>query len=196
MNRSVRIGEVERTTSETAIRARWVLDGQGSVDVSTGLGFLDHMLAALVRHSRTDLVLRCEGDLQTGSHHTVEDVALVLGACLDRALGDRGSIRRFGCGFAPMDEALARVVLDLSGRPAAEVELGLRRERLADVACEDLDHFFRSFAVAARCGLHVDLLRGRNDHHRAEAAFKALALALREAVVTQDGPIASTKGVL
>jgi imidazoleglycerol phosphate dehydratase HisB len=196
-SREARIGTVERRTAETAVTVRLVLDGTGRAEIASGLGFLDHMLAALARHARFDLELTCEGDLEVDDHHTVEDCALALGSALDSALGERRGIRRFGFAFAPLDEALARVVVDLSGRPAPQVALGLRRERIGEVACENLAHFFRSFAVAGRMALHVDLERGENDHHRVEAAFKALALALRTAVsldASEDVP--STKGVL
>jgi len=192
-----RIAEVSRTTNETRISVRLRLDGSGEATISTGLGFLDHMLASLTRHSRIDLELRCEGDLVVDDHHSVEDCAIALGSALREALGDRRGVRRFGSACAPLDEALARAVVDLSGRPFADIDLGLRREMLGDVACENLDHFFRSLAAEARLTLHVDLLKGRNDHHRAEAAFKATALALREAIAQDTGiEIPSTKGVL
>jgi imidazoleglycerol phosphate dehydratase HisB len=155
------------------------------------------MLTALAKHARLDLDLACKGDLVVDDHHTVEDVALALGQAVDRALGDRRAIRRFAHAYAPLDEALARVVVDLSGRPSAHVAIGFRGERLGAVATENLEHFFRSLAVTGRMALHVDLLKGENDHHRAEAAFKALALALRAAVARDDGSdVPSTKGVL
>lgn len=192
-----RAARVERHTGETLVRAAIVLDGTGEAELDTGLGFLDHMLGALARHSRIDMALSCEGDLEVDDHHTVEDCALTLGMALDAALGERRGIRRFGSAFAPLDEALARVVVDLSGRPSPHVSLGLRREKVGDVAAENITHFFHSLATAGRMALHVDLLRGENDHHRAEAAFKALALALREAVASDgSGSVPSTKGVL
>ena len=194
---SKRTAVVERRTAETNIELRLVLDGKGEADVSTGLGFLDHMLTALARHGRFDLLLRCDGDLEVDDHHTVEDCALALGEALDDALGERRGIARFGHAYAPLDEALARVVIDLSGRPAPVVDLSLRRDQIGQVACENLHHFFVSLANRARASIHVDVLRGDNDHHRVEAAFKALALALRRAVA-QDGSdeVPSTKGVL
>lgn len=192
-----RVGTVERRTAETAVKVRLRLDGTGRSDVATGLGFLDHMLAQLARHARLDLELACEGDLEVDDHHTVEDCALALGSALDAALGKRRGIRRFGFAYAPLDEALARAVVDLSGRPAPQVALGLRRERIGEVSCEALAHFFHSLAVAGRMALHVDLERGENDHHRVEAAFKALALALRQAVASDgSAEVPSTKGVL
>jgi imidazoleglycerol-phosphate dehydratase len=194
---SARRARVSRKTLETEITVELVLDGSGSSQVASGIGFFDHMLDALARHARFDLELRCAGDLEIDDHHTVEDCALALGQALDRALGERRGIARFGSAFAPLDEALARAVVDLSGRPCAVVELGLERETLGQLACENLVHFFVSLASAGRLALHVDVLRGINDHHRAEAAFKATALALRQAV-RLEGPdqVPSTKGVL
>ena len=193
----MRAVELSRNTSETRIAIRLDLDGSGRVSVETGIGFLDHMLDALCRHGRLDLSLSAQGDLHIDDHHTVEDCALALGEAVDQALGERRGIRRFGYAYAPMDGSLARAVIDLSGRPAAAIDLGLRREMLGTLATENLTHFFQSFAFAARAAVHIDLLRGDNDHHRAEAAFKAFALALREAV-GEDGTaqIPSTKGVL
>ena len=193
---TARTARDERKTRETDITASFSLDGTGRADVSTGLGFLDHMLDALALHGRFDLSLRCAGDLEVDDHHTIEDCALVLGSTFREALGDPVGIRRFGYAYAPLDEALARAVIDVSGRPSATVELGLARERLGDVACENLTHFFQSFATAARMTLHLDVLRGVNDHHRAEAAFKAFALAAGQAVAVVGGDIPSTKGVI
>lgn len=195
---TARRAEVRRTTGETRIEATLDLDGRGEATVATGIGFLDHLLTALACHARCDLVLRCEGDLAVDDHHTAEDTALVLGQAVDEALGARAGVARFGDGFAPLDEALARAVVDLSGRPHATVDLGLRRDRLGALACENVAHVVRSFATAARATVHVDVLRGENDHHRAEAAFKALALALRRAWAVDPGRpgVPSTKGVL
>lgn len=189
---------VTRTTGETQVSCTLDLDGTGRCAVRTGIGMLDHLLSALARHGRLDLELTCTGDLWVDDHHSAEDCALVLGAALDKALGPRRGIRRFGHALAPLDEALARAVVDLSGRPWPVVELGLRRERLGTLATENIVHFFQSFAVAGRLTLHLDLLRGANDHHRAEAAAKALALALRAAVERDGAPgaVPSTKGVL
>ncbi|MFG0252422.1 MAG: imidazoleglycerol-phosphate dehydratase HisB, partial [Phycisphaerales bacterium JB038] len=187
---------VKRQTKETNIRAALCLRGAGRADIATGLGFLDHMLTALACHSRMDLDLTCQGDLQVDDHHTAEDCALVLGQALDEVWGARRGVARFGSAYAPLDEALARVVIDFSGRPAAVVSLDLQRERLGDIACENLTHFFTSLAMSARCALHVDVLRGANDHHKAEAAFKALALALRQAVAPDGTSVPSTKGAL
>jgi imidazoleglycerol-phosphate dehydratase len=194
---SPRQAAISRETLETKITLELTLDGSGRAEVATGIGFFDHMLTALAKHARFDLVLKCAGDLGVDDHHTVEDCALALGQALDRALGERRGIARFGSAFAPLDEALARAVVDLSGRPCAVIELGLKREALGQLACENLSHFFTSLATTGRMALHVDVLRGMNDHHRAEAAFKATALALRKAVRI-EGPdqVPSTKGVL
>lgn len=195
-----RTAEVLRKTKETEIACRVSLDGCGKVEVSTGLGFFDHMLSALCTHARFDLSLRCEGDLQVDDHHTIEDCAIVLGRAIDEALGDRRGIERFASAYAPLDEALARCVIDLDGRGSASIDLQLVRPTIGagrgQVACENLTHFFRSLATAARASLHVDVLKGDNDHHRAEAAFKATALALRQSVRLTGASVPSTKGVL
>jgi imidazoleglycerol phosphate dehydratase HisB len=192
-----RAATVRRATAETDVTVELALDGSGKADVMTGIGFYDHLLTALARHARFDLVLRCRGDIDVDDHHTVEDCALALGQALDQALGDRRGIRRFGFAFAPLDEALARAVVDLSGRPWAEVRIDIRREMIGGLAGENVSHAVRSFATAARLCVHLDLERGENDHHKAEAAFKALALALREAVsVSGFADVPSTKGTL
>lgn len=191
-----RCARVTRETRETRVDAELALaPGESAID--TGIPFLDHMLDSLCRHGGFTLRLKAEGDLAIDDHHSAEDCALVLGQAFDEALGDRRGITRFGHGYAPLDEALARAVVDFSGRPFSHVDLGLRRERLGTLACENLTHVIASFAIAARATLHVELIRGENDHHRAEAAFKALALALRMAVrPTGSDEIPSTKGVL
>jgi imidazoleglycerol-phosphate dehydratase len=192
-----RKAELQRNTLETRVEVKLVLDGSGEHQAATGLPFLDHMVAALARHARFDIGLRCEGDLHVDDHHSAEDCALALGRAFDQALGDKRGVERFGSAYAPLDEALARAVVDLSGRPHASIDLGLRGEKLGAVSCENLVHFLESFATAAKATVHVDVLRGGNDHHRAEAAFKALALALRQAVaVTGPATVPSTKGVL
>lgn len=192
----MRTASITRETQETKISCSVNLDGTGVSRVNTRLGFLDHMLDALSKHSRIDIELSCAGDTFIDDHHTVEDCALVLGSAIDQALGDRKGIARFGFAYAPLDEALSRVVIDFSGRPCPIVELALARERLGDVSCENLTHFFNSLAVNCRASLHVDVLRGSNDHHKAESAFKALALALNIAVRVTGSNVPSTKGVL
>jgi len=192
-----RTAEIRRTTRETDISCTLTLDGAGETDIATGIGFLDHMLDTIARHASFDLTLRCEGDLRIDDHHTAEDCAITLGQALDKALADRAGVARFADAFAPLDEALARAVLDLVTRPVAVVNLALDRERIGALACENIPHFFRTLAVSARCTLHLDVLRGENDHHKAEAACKALALALRYAVArTGDARPRSTKGSL
>ncbi len=194
---TARRAEIARKTLETDVHVTLVLDGDGHVEVATGVGFLDHLLSALGKHARFDLTLRCKGDLYIDDHHTAEDCAIALGQALDQALGERRGIARFGTAHAPLDEALSRAVVDLSGRPFASVELGLAREKLGELSCEMIPHVIASLATASRSCFHVDVLKGHNDHHRAESAFKALAIALRQAV-HRDGSLAipSTKGVL
>lgn len=194
---SARSATLARATRETTIRLTLDLDGTGRAEVHTGVGFLDHLFTALAQHARFDVSLACEGDLRVDDHHTAEDCALALGTAFDRALGERRGIQRFGWALAPMDEALARAAVDVSGRPYAALDLGLRREALGGLSCENIPHLLAAFATAARLTLHVDVLKGENDHHRAEAAFKAVALALRQAVASsgfEDVP--STKGTL
>lgn len=192
-----RTAKKSRQTRETKVDAAVNLDGIGAAKVSTGIGFLDHMLEALAKHSGVDIEVTCAGDLHVDDHHSAEDVAIVLGQAMDAALGDRVGIARFGYAYAPLDEALARVVIDLSGRASASVDLRLVREKIGDIACENLVHFFVTLASSLRAAVHADVIKGANDHHKAEAAFKALALALRQAVArtgAADAP--STKGVL
>jgi imidazoleglycerol-phosphate dehydratase len=192
-----RSAQFERDTSETRISVDLALDGTGRTEIDTGVGFLDHLLTSLARHGRFDLVLTCRGDLQIDDHHTVEDCGIALGAAFDEALGERRGITRFGSAYAPLDEALARAVVDISGRGGAYVSLDLQRESIGALSTENIPHFIDS--VARNCGItvHVDVLKGENDHHRAESAFKALALALREAIaMTGDDTVPSTKGVI
>jgi len=191
-----RTATLDRRTNETAISGRIDLDGTGQSEVATGLGFLDHMLVTLAKHSGFDVVLNATGDTTVDDHHTVEDCAIVLGRGIDSALGDREGIQRFGYAYAALDEALVRSVVDLSGRPWPEVHIGLARDRIGDVAAENIVHFFRSLAIESRMALHVDLIRGDNDHHKAEAAFKATALALKSGVAITTIGTPSTKGSL
>ncbi len=196
-NSKTRTAKIVRKTNETDIELTLDIDGSGRTDINTGIGFLDHMLTSLIRHGGFDLSLRCKGDLDVDDHHTAEDCSIALGSAFDKALGDRRGIARFGFAFAPLDEALARAVVDLSGRPFAAVDLGLTQGKIGDLACENVPHMIQSLAMTGRATIHVDVLRGDNDHHRAEAAFKALTLALKQAV-QKDGSetIPSTKGVL
>lgn len=187
---------VERKTKETDISLSVNIDGSGVSEISTGVGFLDHMLTALSKHGRMDLTLSCKGDLHVDDHHSVEDCGIVLGQAVKAALGDLRGITRYGYAYAPLDESLSRAVVDISGRPFADVNLNLQRERIGNLSCEMLPHFLSSFATSAAITLHVDVLKGENDHHRAESAFKALALALRTAFKREGTDIPSTKGVL
>src|SRR6266513_4571774 len=194
---SPRTASITRATRETSIRMTLDLDGTGKTAVKTGIGFLDHLLDSLSRHARFDLMLTCDGDLQIDDHHTAEDCALALGQALDRALGERRGVNRFGWAYVPLDEALARAVVDLSGRSYADVTLDLSRETIGGLACENIPHILRSLAATGRLTLHVDVLKGENDHHCAEAAFKATALALKQAVACSGfDDVPSTKGTL
>ena len=193
-----RRASVERRTRETEITVTLGLDGNGHYEIDTGLGFLDHMLAQIAAHGLFDLEVRARGDLHIDEHHTVEDVAIVLGQALDRALGDRSGLVRMGHAYAPLDEALARVVVDLSGRPYAAIEARFETQRIGAVGTDLLIHFLETLAFNARMSLHAQVLYGRNDHHRAEALFKALGRAL-DAATRQDprrSNVPSTKGVL
>ena len=193
-----RRASVERRTRETDVSITLGLDGTGKYESDTGLGFLDHMLAQIAAHGLFDLQVRARGDLHIDEHHTVEDVAIVLGQALDRALGDRSGLARMGTAYAPLDEALARVVVDLSGRPYAVIEAGFDTPRIGAVGTDLLVHFLETLAFHARMSLHAHVLHGRNDHHRAEALFKALGRAL-DAATHQDprrSSVPSTKGVL
>ncbi|MBL8760308.1 MAG: imidazoleglycerol-phosphate dehydratase HisB [Phycisphaerae bacterium] len=192
---TIRQATIARTTNETSINVSLRL-APGDISVSTGIGFLDHLLTALATHARLSLELIAKGDLHIDDHHTAEDCAIVLGKALDAALVDRRGIARFGYAYAPLDESLARAVVDLSGRAAAVVSLDLRRPTLGTLACENITHVVQTLAANARAAIHLDVLRGENDHHKAEAAFKALALALRQAISIDGDEIPSTKGVL
>ncbi len=190
---------VERKTRETDIRLTLDLDGSGQSQVSTGIGFLDHMLTALATHGRFDLAVEATGDVHVDAHHTVEDVGLALGEALDRALGDRARIARFGHAYVPLDEALARSVVDLSGRPYLVFEAPSTPELqlvTPDFPFALVEEFWKSVAFRGKANLHVDVLRGRNAHHVAEAVFKACARALRQAVALTEPSVLSTKGTL
>jgi imidazoleglycerol-phosphate dehydratase len=173
---------LRRKSRETEVLVDLDLDpGSPSAEIDSGLGFLDHLLTSLATHAGWRLALVCRGDLEVDDHHSAEDCALALGEALARTLAKGGSPRRFGSAYAPLDEALARAVVDISGRPYCRAELGLSNARLGELEGENVGHFLVSLATAARITLHVDVLAGENAHHKAEAAFKALALALREA---------------
>jgi len=184
-----------RETLETHVKVDLNLDGSGRSNVNTGLGFLDHMLGSLARHGLMDLEVEARGDLEVDDHHTVEDVALTLGEALREALGDGKGIRRMAHAMVPMDESLATVALDLGGRPYTVLELDFSGSRIGDVSSDNIGHFFESFAASAAINIHASV-RGSNDHHKAEALFKALAMALRDAVRVEHDMIPSTKGRL
>lgn len=195
----MRISEISRQTNETQIEIKLDLDGTGEYEISTGIGFLDHMLTHLAVHGLFNLFVHAQGDLKVDTHHTIEDVALVLGQAFDQSLGDRKGIFRMADSFAPMDETLAHVAVDLSGRPYAVVQAEWHTPHVGNIPSTLFEHFFESFAVTARCNLHARVLYGRDDHHQAEALFKAWARSMDRA--TQIDPrratsIPSTKGTL
>ncbi|HET6594464.1 MAG TPA: imidazoleglycerol-phosphate dehydratase HisB [Anaerolineales bacterium] len=195
----MRTSELSRQTNETQIEIRLDLDGAGQHEISTGIGFLDHMLTHLAVHGLFDMVVKAQGDLEVDTHHTIEDVALVLGQAFDRALGDRRGIVRMADCFAPMDETLAHVAVDLSGRPYAVVQAEWHTPYVGKIPTTLVAHFFESFAITARCNLHARVLYGRDDHHQAEALFKAWARALDKASqldARRLDAIPSTKGTL
>ncbi len=194
-----RSAEVTRETRETQVRVTLNLDGSGESDVNTGIGMLDHLLEQIARHARFDLSVRAQGDVERDAHHTVEDVGICIGQALNQALGERAGIVRMADATVPLDEALTMVALDLGGRGYAVIDLPFAGERIGELPVQMIGHFLQSLAFEARMSLHVRLLAGYNDHHRAESAFKALARAL--AVATRldprlEGAIPSTKGTL
>lgn len=191
-----REGRAERKTTEVAISVKIKIDGRGLADVKTTINFLDHLLVSLAKHSRFDLTIRAEGDL---NHHICEDVALTLGNALNQALKNRKGINRFGFACIPMDDALARAAIDIGGRSYSYLDLQFIHSKIEDLATEDITHFFESFAQTSKSNVHLTILSGRNDHHKAEATMKALAIALKEAVCydpKREGEIPSTKGVI
>lgn len=195
----MRTAHISRNTSETAIDVAVNLDGTGVYDISTGIGFFDHMLEQLSRHSLIDIELHAKGDLHIDQHHTVEDSALALGEAVAKALGDKRGIRRYADALSPMDEALVRVAVDISGRPWLVWKTAFTQTRLGEMDTELFQHWFHSFAQTAGLTLHVETLYGENNHHIIEAAYKGLARALREAVEIDPrkaDTIPSTKGTL
>lgn len=194
-----RQASVTRKTKETSVAVSVDLDGKGSSRIETPVGFLSHMLDVIGRHGKVELDVVANGDVEIDYHHTVEDVGLVLGEAFAKALGDKRGIRRFGHAYVPLDEALARVVVDFAGRPYLVFEVPIDREMLLihkDFPFALVEEFFKSFANKCACNIHVDLIRGRNGHHAAEAIFKAFAMALRQAKEVVDAEVPSTKGVL
>lgn len=195
----MRTATVNRNTAETKIAVSVNLDGTGAYRVATGIGFLDHMLEQLSRHSLIDLDVAVEGDLHIDQHHTTEDSALAIGEAVSKALGDRRGVMRYGVAYAPMDEALTRCAVDISGRPFLVWKLAFTQEKLGEWDTELVEHWFHSFAQTAGLTLHVENLYGRNNHHLVESAYKALARALRQAVEIDPrkaDAVPSTKGTL
>lgn len=193
-----RIVSKTRKTNETDIQVKLNLDGTGVYEIETGIPFFDHMLAQLARHGRMDLTIKARGDIEIDGHHTVEDTGWVLGQALYEALGDRRGIARFGSAFVPLDEALTRVVVDLSGRPYLVYKADFKVARIGDLQSELIEEFMKAFVQEGKFNLHIENLYGRNQHHIAETIFKATARALREAtrVDADNSDIPSTKGVL
>ncbi|HEX9100502.1 MAG TPA: imidazoleglycerol-phosphate dehydratase HisB [Candidatus Dormibacteraeota bacterium] len=191
-----RTGEIVRKSKETQLKATVVLEGRGRIKVSTGLAFVDHMLEQVARYGGFDLTFRGWGDLHVDSHHLVEDAGIVLGEAVSKALGNRAGITRFASAYAPLDEALARVVVDLGKRPYLSYNVPLRG-RVGTLESEVLEEFWKAFSIHLGATIHVDVIRGRNRHHIAEATFKALGLALRDAMtVRTGGGVPSSKGLL
>jgi imidazoleglycerol-phosphate dehydratase len=194
-----RRASVTRRTKETAITASVELDGSGDFKIATGVGFLDHMIEQLARHSLIDITLKAEGDLHIDQHHTCEDSGIVLGQAVARALGDKKGIARYGAAYLPMDETLTRVALDVSGRPYLVWKVAFTRSKIGEMDTELFREWFQAFAQHAGLTLHVETLYGENSHHIAETCYKALAKALRQAIAIderQSGRVPSTKGQL
>lgn len=191
-----REAEVNRKTGETDIQVKLNLDGEGNYSINTGIGFFDHMLNLMTKHGLLDLALKAKGDLEVDSHHTIEDVGIALGQCLNRALGDKSGIKRYGTSFVPMDEVLASVSIDVSGRPFIVCDFNFTVDRVGEMDTEMVEEFLRAVAFNAGITLHARVLYGKNNHHMIEAVFKALGRALREA--TDIDPrikgVMSTKG--
>jgi len=194
-----RVATINRRTKETKISATVDLDGTGAYDVSTGVGFLDHMIEQLARHSLIDIALKAEGDLHIDQHHTTEDSGIALGQAVAEALGDKAGIARYGASYLPMDETLTRVALDVSGRPYLVWKVAFTRSKIGEMDTELFREWFQAFAQNAGITLHVENLYGENSHHVAETCYKALARALRQAIAIdprQSGRVPSTKGQL
>jgi imidazoleglycerol-phosphate dehydratase len=195
----MREAQVSRNTLETQIGVRLDLDGSGRAAIATGIAFLDHMLEQVARHGVIDLEISAKGDLHVDAHHTVEDVGIALGAAIAQAVGDKKGLRRYGHAYVPLDEALSRVVIDLSGRPRLEFHVPFVRSRVGEFDVDLVHEFFQGFVNHAQAALHVDNLRGANAHHQAETVFKAFGRALRMAVEVDarlHGAVPSTKGSL
>ncbi len=192
----MRFAKVERKTNEVDISVELSVDGNGKAEIQTNIKFLDHILTSFAKHSLCNLIIRADGDL---NHHICEDIALVLGEAFNLALGDKKGIKRFGFAYVPMDDALARAVVDLGGRAYNCIDLQLKSNQIEDLATEDIEHFFESYAQTSKSNVHLKVLSGKNDHHKVEAIMKALAIALKEATSNdsrREGEIPSSKGVI
>ena len=190
-----RIADVERKTSETDIKIKMNLDGEGKYDISTGVNFFNHMLEAFSKHSMIDLEITASGDIEIDDHHTIEDVGILLGEAFSRAIGDKVGIRRMAHAIVPMDESLATVAIDISGRSYCNMNLNFKNEKIGDMTADIVVHFFESFASSAKLNIYGEV-KGVNDHHKCEAVFKAFAKAMKDAVKVEHNQVPSTKGVL
>jgi len=191
-----RQAKVTRKTKETDITIELMLDGAGKYDIGTGVRFLDHMLESFSKHSRIDISLTCSGDVDVDDHHTIEDIAIVLGTAIHQALGDKRGIQRYGWAIIPMDESLARAAIDLSGRSYLFFEAAFQRPTVSDLSTEMVEHFFFSLAEHLKANVHLEILHGKNTHHKVEALFKSLAVAMREAIKITSNDVLSTKGII
>ncbi len=191
-----RIAQVQRKTKETDVSVELKLDGEGRYDIDSGIGFLDHMLTHLSKHGKIDMKVKAKGDLHVDPHHTVEDIGICLGECLAKSLGDKKGINRYGHSSVPMEDALANVSIDLSGRPSCVYNVQYRTDKVGDFDVECIEEMLRSFSNTARFNLHINVPYGTNSHHIAEAIFKAMGQALATAVKIVGGDVPSTKGIL
>lgn len=190
-----RIADIGRNTSETQIKIRLNIDGKGQYNIDTGLNFFNHMLGSFSKHSRMDLDIIANGDIEIDDHHTVEDVGILLGEAFNEAIGDKRGIRRMADAIVPMDESVATVAIDISGRSYCNMDIPFKNEKIGDLTSDNIVHFFESFANAAKINIYASA-KGFNDHHKAEAIFKAFARSLKEASKIEHDEIPSTKGVL
>ena len=187
---------LQRKTKETDIETELRIDGSGIVTIDTGIGFFDHMLSSFALHAAFDLSIRCSGDLTVDSHHTIEDVGILLGKAFAQAIEDRSKIARYGSAIIPMDESLARAVVDICGRSFLFFDADFKDSMIGTMSTQMIEEFWRAFSANAQLTLHIEVLHGRNDHHKAEAIFKAVAHALRQAVIPNEKGVLSVKGAL
>ncbi|HZK10076.1 MAG TPA: imidazoleglycerol-phosphate dehydratase HisB [Clostridia bacterium] len=192
----MRKSKICRNTLETRIEVDLAIDGSGDIAINSGIGFFDHMLKAMAFYAGFDLHINCQGDLHIDSHHTLEDIGLTLGAAFKEALGDKKGIQRFASPITPMDESLVLVAIDISNRPYLVENLKFNAQRMGDLETENFKEFFQAFTVSAAISLHIDVIRGENDHHKIEAVFKGLGRAIKEAAHLVGSDVVSTKGVL